>query len=132
MARTASTTRNEVSSEVSVFDLVYLIAENRGSMQTQKQLGEVLYKNESEIQKAMKDAAMKYVEPIVFKMAGITPREISDTRGLHDAIVEPIGALNQNSVLENPEKYQTATEGTATEIVSASLQETKSIKSGKK
>lgn len=78
MARTASTTRNEVESQVSVFDLVYLIAENRGSMQTQKQLGEVLYKNQDQIQQAMKDAAMKYLEPIVFKMSGITPREISD------------------------------------------------------
>ncbi len=95
MARTASTNRNEVNAMVSVFDLVYLVAENRGSMLTQKQLGEILYKNETQIVQAMKDAAMKYIEPIVFKMAGITPREISD----NGATVETIEALPDMAIV---------------------------------
>ncbi len=123
MARTASTTRNEVSSEVSVFDLVYLIAENRGSMQTQKQLGEVLYKNEAQIQQAMKDAAMRYIEPIVFKMAGITPREISDNGATETT--ETVEALPDVAIVN--QALNEAKDGN-----SASLQENKTLKASKK
>ena len=115
MARTASTTRNEVESQVSVFDLVYLIAENRGSMQTQKQLGEVLYQNEAQIAQAMKDAALAYIQPIVFKMAGITAREISD-----------------NGATVNDPVFGESVELPAIEDNSTTLQETKSLKSGKR
>ena len=126
MARTTSTTRNEVSSEISVFDLVYLIAENRGSMQTQKQLGEVLFQNEAQLAQAMKDAAMEYLKPIVFKMAGVTVREISDN-----------GAQSENPV--SAESLEIAAAIVSEALVngasvdnSAMLQETKSLKSGKR
>jgi len=120
MARTASTSRNEVTATVGVFDLVYLVAENRGMMQTQKQLGEVLFQNETEIQKVMKEAAMNYIQPIVFKMAGITAREISDGGATNDSGTIETPAIDPNDFMKVMADN------------SASLPDTKSLKASKK
>ncbi|CAB4143117.1 hypothetical protein UFOVP434_80 [uncultured Caudovirales phage] len=78
MARTASTTTRKIESEVNTIDFVYYIAKNGGQMLTEQQIGAILFQNQSQVTAAMREAGMNYLKPVVDKVAGILPREISD------------------------------------------------------
>lgn len=88
MARTTSTTARKIEAEVTLFDCLGLIIANRGAMPTEKALGELLYKNESVMIQAMKDAALQVIQPQLFKLAGILPMPITDEQKTMEVINE--------------------------------------------
>jgi len=105
MARTASTTRRNVSADVTVVDFIYHVARNNGAMLTEAQIGNVLFQNEAQIVKAMRDAGLAYIMPTIDKLAGILPRQISDeqtnsaplTDDQADSAVEALTGKKANS-----------------------------------
>ena len=100
MPRTKSTTQRSVEANLTVIDLVYLVAKNNGSMLSEKQLGDALFQNADSMAQAAKEAMMEVIRPVIFKLAGIQERTISDGTASPDefeAITESDEAIGEVS-----------------------------------
>lgn len=78
MARLKSTTLTAVDAEMSAIDMIVEIAENQGQRVPLQVIAKLLFDRQDEIRTAMFEAGKNVVRAEIFRMAGLTPKEISD------------------------------------------------------
>lgn len=78
MARTKSDAKSYVEARIDTSYLLFNIARNGGQFLTAQQLGQILMSNEAKMLEAGMQAMYSVIADTVNRMAGITPKPLSD------------------------------------------------------
>jgi hypothetical protein len=78
MARTKSDSKSFVEARIDTSYLLFNIARNGGQFLTAQQLGQILMSNESKMLEAGMKAMYAVISDTVDRMAGITPKPLTD------------------------------------------------------